>query len=116
MKGTELAAGAAKMHLRQLRPHPVALPEAEFSPRQKLLFSRVPGELRSLWGSGRAAAAAGAPRDETWPGNGKTRKPSGFQVKQCLWPRTQRGADTSCNAPERGKPGQGVQEDSQDFP
>lgn len=42
MKGTELAAGAAKMHLRQLRPHPVALPEAEFSPRQKLLFSVVP--------------------------------------------------------------------------
>lgn len=35
--------------------------------------------------------------------NARTRKPSGFQVKQCLCPRTQRGADTSYSAPERGE-------------
>ena len=36
--------------------------------------------------------------DKKW----KTRKPCGFQVKQHLCPRTQRGADKSYNAPERG--------------
>lgn len=34
-KGTELTIGAVKMHFRQLSPHPVVLPEAEFSAQTK---------------------------------------------------------------------------------
>ena len=47
----------------------------------------------------------------------ETRKPCGFQVKQCLCPRTQCGADKSYNAPERrGEPRPSCPERFQRFP
>lgn len=62
-------------------------------------FHRIPGWCRA--------------REGECTGNGRAGKPRGLQVKQCLCPGTQGGADS---APERGKAAQGVQGGSQELP